>query len=428
MEQDEKMKYWLWLVMVFGVANARTLEIVKMHSTPKELYYVLHDPDCSLLNEKERQNVRRIRLEQAESVMACCEKNGIGIMTWDSALYPESLRHIFNPPLVLFYKGNPAILHESMLLTVVGTRRPSPYSKRVADWICRDLTKCSIVLASGCAVGLDAAAHQAAIDAGTPTVGVLGCGVDYDYPKENRALKQKIVENGLLLSEYFPGTPPNGYHFPVRNRILAGISEAVLVLEASARSGALITANLACEQGKQVFCVPPADLFDARYSGVVSFLRDGAYPVFNYLDILYTYYLRYPHKLTLFDEEEASRTQDSLIFDERKPSVPQRQTRPAQSKVRVKAAVIPENEKKKTEESASRTEPPSDDWLTADHQRILDMLRGNPMNTNAICARLEMEFQSVTVLMMELEIAGYIMNTQRDVFELADANSDSSGQ
>ncbi len=413
MEQNSNMKYWLWLVMVFGTANPRTLEIVRLHSTPKELYYVLHDPDCSLLGEKERQNVRKIRLEQAESVMAYCEKNGIGIMTWDSDLYPEALRHIFNPPLVLFYKGDPAILSGEMLLTVVGTRRPSDYSRRVAEWLCRDLARCNIVLVSGCAVGLDAAAHRAAIEADTPTIAVLGCGVDYDYPRENRELKQKIVQNGLLLTEYFPGTPPNAYHFPVRNRILAGISEAALVLEAGAHSGSLITANLACEQGKQVFCVPPADLFDARYSGVASFLRDGAYPVFNYLDILYTYYLRYPHKLTMYDEEDATRTQDSLIFDEAKPEAARKKAAP-----RRQVRAVPIVEKEPEAETAPAEIP---DWMTPEHLTILSLLGRESANINDICNQLGKSFQEASVLTLELELQGYITNTQSSRFELTEA-------
>ncbi len=417
MAHDEATKYWLWLVMVLGPANVRTQEIVRICNTPKEAYFVLHDPDCTLLNEKERQNVRRVRLEQAEGVMQFCEKNGIGIMTWDSDLYPESLQHIYNPPMVLFYKGDPSILHNSMMLTVVGTRNPSPYSKKVADWLCHDLARCGIVLASGCAVGLDAAAHQAAIDENTPTVGVLGCGIDYDYPKENRALKQKILENGLLLTEYFPGTPPHGYHFPVRNRILAGISEAVLVLEAGAKSGALITANHACEGGKSVFCVPPHDLFDPRYAGVVNFLRDGAYPVFNYLDIVYTYYLEYPHKLAMYDETAVSRTQDSLIFEKEDGKKPAKASvrksanndKPPEKRM-VRAAVIPQEEPK--------MDAPETD-LTPVQEQIISLLGKGGLNVNGICEALEMEFQDVTMRLMELEMAGLILNTQGDVFELA---------
>ncbi len=413
MERDCTTKYWLWLVMVFGVANEKTLELVKMHDSLKELYYVLHDPDCSLLTEKERLNSRRVSLEQSESVMDYCEKNGIGIMTWDSDLYPEMLRHIYNPPVLLFYKGNPGLLHETMLLTVVGTRHPSAYSRKVSAWLCHDLAKCNIILVSGCAVGLDASVHQAAIDEGKPTIGVLGCGVDYDYPRENRVLKQRIVGNGLLLSEYFPGTTPQPQNFPARNRILSGISEGVLVLEAGARSGALITANLACEQGRQVFCVPPADLFDPRYSGVVNFLRDGAYPVFNYLDVLYTYYLRYPHKLVLFDEEEACRTEDSLVFARQQPA---RKRSASRNAGRSKVQSRPAAQKEPGEEHPTEHDIP----LTEQQQKVIDLLRSGGQNINAVCCILGISFEETSILMMELEMMGRIKNTERDIFMLAD--------
>ena len=314
--ETNRTVYWLWLVMVFGVANVKLTQLVRDAESVRELYYALHDPDCGLLNEKERQRLRKTSLEQAQQVLANCEKNGIGIMTQDDGMYPDSLRHIYNPPCVLFYRGDPSLLHRGMLLTAVGTRRPSDYSRKIADWLCTDLARCNVILCSGCAVGLDAAVHWAAIRQDTPTIGVMGCGVDYDYPHENREMKERIVRNGLLLSEYFPGTQPTSSHFPVRNRILAGISEATLVLEAGAKSGSLITANLACEQGKSVLCVPPADLLDTRYSGVANLMRDGAYPVFNYLDVLYVYYLKYPHKLSLYDDADTSRTVDSLLFAE----------------------------------------------------------------------------------------------------------------
>jgi DNA processing protein len=401
MEYEENMKYWLWLVMVFGVANTKTLELLQMYDTCREMYYVLHDPDCGVLNERERSNVRRVRLEQAESIIEYCKQQKIGIITWESEIYPEALRQIYNPPAVLFYRGDPGLLHDTMLLTVVGTRRPSPYSLRVADWLCRDLARCNIVLASGCAVGLDAAAHKAAIAEGSPTIAVLGCGVDYDYPKENRAMKEQIVANGLLLSEYFPGTQPYPGNFPVRNRILSGISEGVLVLEAGARSGALITANLACEQGRHVFCVPPADLFDKRYSGVMNFLRDGAYPVFSYLDVLYTYYLEYPHKLSLFDEDGISRTQDSLLFQE--PAVPQRKrAKPASAVSAGKTAgtyTMPED--------ASPVQ-----------QQVLAMLQKGGQRMDAICCMLNRSFEDTTVLMLEMEMLGWVVNSDRDFFAL----------
>lgn len=401
MEKDPRV-YWLWLVMVFGVANKKLPEILQNTESVRELYYALHDPDCGLLNDKERSRLRKTSLEQAQQVLAYCEKNGIGIMTRDDEIYPDSLRHIYNPPCVLFYRGDPSLLHRGMLLTAVGTRRPSEYSRKVADWLCTDLARCNVIICSGCAVGLDAAAHWAAVRQETPTIGVLGCGVDFDYPHENRELKERIVKNGLLLSEYFPGTQPYGSHFPVRNRILAGISEAVLVLEAGAQSGSLITANLACEQGKSVFCVPPADLFDKRYSGVAGFLRDGAYPVFSYLDVLYAFYLKYPHKLSLYDEEETSRTQDSLLFAGEKPERPQR---------RARAAV-----RTGTEETAEAFEIPEN--ATEEQRRILAFLKDGGQSVNAVCVMLDMSFEETSMLMMEMEMEGWIVNTERDFFTL----------
>lgn len=408
MNEAENVKYWLWLEMIYGIANVRLLEYLEDFPGPKELFYALHDPDCNLLNDKERQRVRTTPLSKAEAVLGQCEKNGIGIMTWDSALYPESLRHIYNPPVVLFYRGNPVLLHEKLLLTVVGTRRASEYSIRIGKWLCSDLAKCNMILVSGCAVGLDALAHRAALEEGKPTIGVMGCGLDYDYPKENRALKAKIVENGLLLSEYFPGTPPNSCHFPVRNRILSGISSAVLVLEAGAKSGALITANLACEQEKYVFCVPPADLLDPRYSGVAGFLRDGAYPVFNYLDILYVYYMQYPHKITLFDAEMISRSTDSLLFHEAAEKSGKPHSR--------------QNNSVPKEENSAGTAAPAVKIAAENpsHQKILDVLESGGKNMNTICLLSGFSFEETSMLIMEMEMLGYVVNTERDIFALAE--------
>ncbi|MBQ8928325.1 MAG: DNA-processing protein DprA [Oscillospiraceae bacterium] len=411
--REQELVYLLWLVMAMGPGNVKSLELLQANGSCRELYYVLHDPDCGLLRAEERRRVTRTTLAQAQGVLAFCEKNGIGIMTWDSTLYPSCLRHIYNPPLVLFYKGDPTLLHRDLILTVVGTRRPSDYSRRIADWLCRDLAHCNMLLASGCAMGLDSAAHGAALAQGKPTIGVLGCGVDYNYPKENRAMREEIASKGLLLSEYFPGTPPYPHNFPTRNRILSGISEGVLVIEAGARSGALITANLACEQGKHVFCVPPGDLLDPRYSGVNGFLRDGAEPVFSYLDILRAYYLEYPHKLSLFDDEHRSRTLDSLVYseEEEREAPPKR---PARS--RVKAQVIPAE---KPEKAAAIPEE-----ADAVQRRILELLRGGAQNVNAVCHLLELDFETVSMQMLDMEMRGWIVNAQRDMYMLPGEDSE----
>ena len=400
--------YWLWLEMIFGVANVKLHDLIEREGGVQPLYYALHDPDSALLKEKERQKLRKTPLEQAKKIMEYCNQHQIGIITWDDALYPERLQQIYNPPVVLFYRGNPALLQEGMLLTCVGTRHPSEYSRKVADWICTDLARCNITICSGCAAGLDAVSHWAAVRQNTPTIAVLGCGVDFDYPKENRELKNRIVQNGLLLSEYFPGTQPFPANFPVRNRILAGIGEAVLVLEANSRSGSLITANLAVEQGKSVFCIPPADLFDKRYSGVVSFLRDGAYPVFNHLDVLYAFYLKYPHKLSLYDEEDASRTEDSLLFAEEKPRRVRR--------------VRKESERSAPEPQESPKPYAFPEEANEQQRRILALLKDGAQNINAVCVMLGTSFEMTSMLMMEMEMLGWIVNTERDLFALPEGS------
>ena len=217
-------------------------------------------------------------------------------------------------------------------------------------------------------------------------------------------MKERIVRNGLLISEYFPGTQPIGAHFPVRNRILAGISEATLVLEAGQRSGSLITARLACEQGKSVLCVPPADLFDPRYSGVAGYLRDGAYPVFNHLDVLYVFYMKYPHTLLNYDDTDASRTLDSLVFAEEPV-----QKRPKKAKA---------SEKK---EAPAEPEPYTIPAEANDAQRrVLEFLKDGGQTINAICMMLGMDFAETSVLMMDLDLAGWVVNTERDTYTLPD--------
>ncbi len=411
--EHPKKAYWLWLVMVLGVASRKVLSFFNMYESVTELYYVLHDPDCRLLSDRERQNVRRVPLEQAEAVMAYCEKNGIGIITWDSDLYPESLRHIDNPPALLFYKGNPGLLQEEMLLTVVGTRRPSAYSMQTSEKLCRALAQCNFILVSGCAVGLDTSAHAAAIAEGRPTISVLGCGVDYDYPKENRELKQRIAGNGLLLTEYFPGTAPLPANFPTRNRILSGISEGVLVMEASRRSGSLITANCACEQGKQVFAVPPSDIFDPRYGGNAQLIREGANPVCDVSDVIYAYYLSYPYRLDDAAFEEICKTQDSQVYE---------RPEPAQKKRRPSGGVVNVRPKEEPVQPAPQEKAPASPGsaLTPVQQRILEYLGSGSQNINSLCCLLGISFEETSVLLMEMEMLGHIQNTERDLYALAE--------
>ena len=209
---------------------------------------------------------------------------GVMVLTWDDPAYPSRLLHIYNPPPVLYVKGD--ILDEDQwAVAVVGTRGATVYGKEAARQIAGDLARNRITIVSGLARGIDSEAHRAALDAGGRTIAVLGSGVDVVYPAESRRLAQAIVERGALVSEYALGTRPEASNFPPRNRIISGLSLGVVIVEAGERSGALITADFALEQGREVFAVP-GNIFRKKSTGTNKLIQQGAKPVLSVEDIL----------------------------------------------------------------------------------------------------------------------------------------------
>ncbi|MCD8188335.1 MAG: DNA-processing protein DprA [Ruminococcus sp.] len=282
------VKYWVWLTMVFGTGSRRVWDIMHLFEYAGYAYKEIKIGYLSQrLNENERRIANHITLEQAENHIEYCSSLGISVIGYGDSEYPRQLRNIYNPPAVLYCKGNASCLGSEKTVTSVGTRRASVYSTRVADRICRSLAQNGVVIVSGFAVGIDIASHLAAVSVNRPTICVMGCGLDVDYPKDNFRYRETVLKSqGLFVSEYPPGTAPHSQNFPKRNRILAALGMAALVFEGSNRSGSLITANLALDQGKEVFCLPPADIFSSSFSGNISMLRDGAKLLLSAEDVM----------------------------------------------------------------------------------------------------------------------------------------------
>lgn len=203
-------------------------------------------------------------------------------VNWVSILdprFPEYLRHIYDPPALLFYKGNLNLVKEN-LLSVVGSRNHSLYTIDVLQRFIPPLVQAGIVTVSGLARGVDTKMHQSTLECSGNTIAVIGCGLDVYYPRENQALQAEIAQNHLLLSEYPLGTKPLKHHFPMRNRIIAGLSLGTLVVEAKYRSGSLITANLALREGREVFAVP-GDITNPYCEGTNDLIAHGATCVLN---------------------------------------------------------------------------------------------------------------------------------------------------
>ncbi len=217
-------------------------------------------------------------LERAEKEIEKSKKSGIGIISFDDSAYPENLKNIQDPPAILYVKGE-LKKQDNFSVSIVGSRKCTPYGKFVARKFSKEFANKGITIVSGLALGIDSEAHRGAIDANGRTIAVLGSGVDVVYPSSNTKLYEKIISSsGAVISEFPLGTKPQKFNFPFRNRIISGISLATIVVEAAEKSGSLITARLAAEQGRDVFSVP-GNITSKMSKGTNNLIKDGAIPI-----------------------------------------------------------------------------------------------------------------------------------------------------
>jgi len=219
-----------------------------------------------------------------DKVWAKIEKQGIKILTWQDEAYPQRLKEIDQPPPVLYVRGE-YLPDDLFAVAIVGTRRVTPYGRQITEELASFLAANGLTVVSGLARGVDAIAHQAALKAGGRTMAVLGSGVDRIYPPEHRGLAEQMLERGAIISDYAPGTPPEASNFPPRNRIISGLSLAVVVVEAGETSGALITAEFAAEQGREVFAVP-GSILAPQSKGTNKLIQQGALPLLSVNDLM----------------------------------------------------------------------------------------------------------------------------------------------
>ncbi|MBC2578933.1 DNA-processing protein DprA [Clostridium sp. DJ247] len=281
-------KYDLWFSMV-KLPNKVKLKLVKEFKSIEDIWYYCNCNNRKIFNDEEESKIKH-ELKKAwdtvklEAALKKSSEEGMKIVNFNDERYPKKLRAYEDSPSVLFYKGNIDKLNHAVSASIVGSRNCSIYGRNVASLISKELAANSVNIISGMARGIDAYAHSACIERKGYTCAILGSGIDVIYPKENKKLYYSILENGCIISEFFPGTRPNNYNFPVRNRIISALSNVVIVIEASEKSGSLITANLAAEQGKDVVAVP-GSIFSDQSKGTNKLIRDGAYPFTGFQDL-----------------------------------------------------------------------------------------------------------------------------------------------
>lgn len=294
------MKYIVWLQLCLGAGNQKTVEILEKFGSAEVVFNSdkKSRANSGIFTPSELKRMNTVKLSEAEKIIDVCKKSGIQIIQLGSKKYPFCLSVIENPPLVLYVKGKMPDFDNFPSVAIVGSRKITDYGKRAAFSLSYRIARSGITVVSGGALGCDTYAHAGALKAEGTTVLVMACGILSDYLKENAGLRKAVAESGCLLSEYPPYTDATRYSFPVRNRIISGLTLGTVVIEAGDKSGALITARHAYEQGRDVFVIPHSP-HDKNFSGSNALLRDGAKPLLDVSDIFNEYIPRFPDKINI---------------------------------------------------------------------------------------------------------------------------------
>lgn len=287
---DAKALYGIWLQQVLGFGSHKAALVASRFGSAQALYEAEEAEWwlSGLFTPKELAKLQQHSLKEAETIQKRCRELGQTVITLEDEEYPARLRAIYNPPAVLYVKGAWPDLNERVCVAIVGTRQATPYGKNLAFQFGMELARAGVTVVSGGALGVDSASHKGALQGGGLTIAVLGCGINTPYLAENIDLRYAISQTGALCSEYPPDTPAAGYYFPMRNRIISGLCQGTLVVEAGRKSGSLITANLALEQGRDVFAVP-GDVRSVASCGTNELIKSGAKITTQVADILEEY-------------------------------------------------------------------------------------------------------------------------------------------
>lgn len=279
---NEMLKLWIHNT---SISNLHKKYIYNTFKSFDQLFYEVFNAKKSKLTDTHIGKFKNT-YEQIESILSHLKNNEIGLVTIDDDNYPRDLLNYSDCPFGLCYKGDISVINKKRNLSVVGSRRCTRYGLDVTNYIVGNLKGCNINIVSGLAKGIDTASHKSAIVNGLTTVGILGSGIDIIYPKENKKLYEDIVSSGgCILSEFPVGTKPLSYNFPIRNRIISGIGHVILIVEGGEKSGTLITARTALDQGKDIVVVP-GSIFSLESKGTNKLIRDGAIPFVDMEDIL----------------------------------------------------------------------------------------------------------------------------------------------
>ncbi len=391
--------YWVWLACGLG-AGASCLDLVSYYEWNPYDIFCASLRELFQLNVVGRRQLERLKsfpIEKAEEILNVSRENGWKILTPSNENYPQKLITLQDLPLVLYVDGDETCLNNELSVSVVGARKASDYGRAVARALSSAMASIGFTVVSGGALGIDSEAHRGALEEKGKTVCVLGCGLGTKYLMENEPLRREISRNGAVISEYPPFTAATKISFPQRNRIISGLTLGTVVVEAGERSGSLITARLASEQGRDVFAVP-GDLVSSSFLGTNNLIRSGARAVFSPNDILEEYCYRFFDKINnenrFPDDEIIRRAQKYLKTDgfcnegEEKPKA-----KSSKSVEKIVSAV---------------TKKPAPDYLTDEAKKVYGLIGAEPLHVDEIAFKCNLPSGKTLSSLTELEVYGFV--------------------
>lgn len=380
--------HWVWFATLPKLSLRQKLTLLEHFPNPEDLFYTENFPE---LPDKIAGALENKDLTLARSILKVCGETQVSIVTITDAGYPSRLRNISDPPLVLYYKGALPDFEGQPVIGVVGTRKATAYGMNNAREFSRQIARCGGLVVSGGAGGIDTAALLGAAQTGRQTVAVLGCGVNIVYPASNSDLFAQIAKNGCLMSEYPPETEPKPWYFPERNRIISGLSNGVLVVEAPSRSGALITARDAFAQGRDVYAIP-GNIGVPACEGSNALLQELATAVSSGWDVLKRYADLYPEVTPAGMESKA---------DYSRLRVAQPVSYPAQNR---------RADKKSIDNPARNAYSDLDNNLTEQEKAVLRCLTDAPVAVDDVIAQAELPATEVLRILTALALKGLVIN------------------
>lgn len=400
---SDNVRYWLWLQKALG-EGAHITKILDEFGSAENLYNstIIDWKMSSALTSKQISKLESTSINDIENIIYTCEQNGWSIIDYDDSAYPKRLKQIYNPPAVLYVDGVLPEIDELAVIGVVGTRKPSEYSLKVSQIMSRGIAEAGALVISGGALGIDSSAHRGALAAGGKTIAVLGCGLGTDYLRDNKSLREKIKNNGALVTEFSPFTKPSRTTFPMRNRIISGLSLGVLVVEASVKSGSLITANFALEQNRDVYAVP-VSVLSTDFAGTNKLIDDGARVVTKPQHLIEAYAMQYD---TL--DISKVRSIEELMYDESDKSANVGTTDDRLSFDNL------ENGRRKVEQRQEAAAK-----LRGEAKMVFDCLDESYMHIDMIIDNTGLTSSKVMIALTELEISGLVESASGKRYRLS---------